>query len=154
MKRITIFPLALLVMVVCVPAVSQVVVVSQSLWANQTVVNGATYTSADLPIIYTNGPIKEIINCVPDSTRLSWEAIAPGDSNDVKVYYSKTYHGNPAQTYTLIDSIKADELDSYTFYGRNPFLNADKFKIRIIGAASGNGGAKLWLRYERWFKLP
>jgi hypothetical protein len=128
-------------------------VVSTSVWAKQTVVNGTTYTSEDLPIAYSGGSIREILNCIPDSIKISWEAIAPGDSNDVKLYWSKSYSGNPAQSYTLIDSIKADELDLYTMAKTN-FTSADKFKIRLIGAASGNGGAKLWLRYERYFTLP
>jgi len=131
----------------------QVVVVGTNLWANKTIVNGTTYTSTAQPIAYTNGSMTGIINCIPDSIRISWEAIAPGDSNDVKVYFTTSFSGNPVQSYTLIDSVKDDEL-SFVTLTRAQFTNADNITLRLIAASSGNGNSKLWIRFERWFKLP
>jgi len=154
MKRLALISITMIAFVLLSSfCFGQAVTVSTNVWSSQSIVNGTTYTSAELPVAYANGSIKEILNCIPDSIRIVWEAIAPGDSNDVKVYFTTSFSGNPVQTYTLIDSVKDDEL-SFVTLTRAQFTSADKMKLRLIGAASGNGNSKLWIRFERWFKLP
>lgn len=148
----TVILLLAFVMILAVSAFSQVITITQNVWANQTIANGTSYTSADLPIAYS-GTDDRIKGLIPDSIRIVWEAIAPGDTNDVKIYISKSIFGNAAQSYSLVDSCKDDEFDYFTV-PRASFTSADKFKIKLTGAASGNTGAKMWVRYERWFKLP
>ncbi len=149
--------LAALTVLVSVPAANaQTVVVDDVICANTHYANSATSTSDAIDLRYWGKTYPGVYGAFPDSVAVIWDAIASGDTISVQVSVATAYGINAVGSYTVLDTISADET-TFATIANSVWKKKDQLKVKITALGSGNAvtaaNSKLWLKVRRFFTL-